>query len=394
MPKRARALAASLVVLLATLAGAELVFRLRTPAAARAELHRLRQYLLSGEMRNYEARAYTVFQRPRSSSYGNSLGFGDREWPRTPTPGVPRILCMGGSTTESGNLSGAPGSYPRLLEPELEARTGRDFEVLNAGISGWSTAEMLVSWFLTLQDLAPDVLVLHEAVNDLDARFGAVFERDYSHWRRPIETRPSRGFERWLVRGSELYLRFLLRKGGPPDLLTASTYPRGELEPLLAEGKLPHATSLAFRRNIENVARSARAAGTLVVLMTMPTGPFDVGAFWDHGIAENNQHLRELCAEHGFVLVDAARLFEARPEMTVHFTDKVHLEGPGNQFKAELVADGLADWLAALPPEGAHPPTAQASVVPRARARANAPRDPAAPWRKRRKARQQTPDGG
>ncbi len=357
--KRPRSLATALGLALAVLVLApvlaEVVFRLRTSAKQELALENFRQHLLSGELREYEARAYTVFQRPRSMPSCNSLGFRGDEWPRTPTPGIPRILCLGGSTTEGGNPAGLQGSYPYLLERELERRAGRDFEVLNAGISGWTTAEMLVSWFLTLQSLAPDVLVLHEAVNDLEPRFLADFEPDYSHWRRPIQIHPARGVERWLVAWSRLYVYLRLRGGRANDILAVSTDRSGPVEPLLSAGKLPHETSLPFRRNLASIALSARAAGATVVLMTLPTGPAQVGEFWRYGIAENNQHLRELCAEHDLVLVDAARAFEARADMVPHFTDVVHLEVPGNQFKAELVADALADWIAALPARGARP---------------------------------------
>lgn len=352
----ARALAVALVVLVLTPVAAELAFRLRRSAKQDRALENFRQHLLTGEICGYEARAYTVFQRPRSKDAGNSLGFLGEEWPRTPRPGVPRIVCLGGSTTEGGNPKGLAGSYPYLLEHELERRTGRDFEVLNAGISAWTTAEMLVSWFLTLQSLDPDVLVLHEAVNDLEPRLRADFEPDYSHWRHPVRVRPTLGPERWLVDWSRLYVFLELRNGRAQDILALTTDRDGPPEPLLAEGKLPHRTSLAFRRNIASISLSARGAEKTVALMTLPTGPAQVDAYWRYGIAENNQHLRELSAEHGLVLVDAARAFEARADMAPHFKDLVHLEVPGNQFKAELVADALADWVAALPAQGAREP--------------------------------------
>jgi lysophospholipase L1-like esterase len=351
------AFAVSLVVLVLVLVGVELGFRALLGEPARGGLENYRRYLLTGMMRGYEPRAYTVYQRPRKSPDGNAFGFNDRAWTRARTPGVPRIVCMGGSTTEGGNPSGRQGSYPTLLERVLEERTGRDFEVLNAGIAGWTSAEMLCAWFLTMQDLAPDVLVLHEGVNDLEPRFMAAFEPDYSHWRRSIQTWPVTGLERQLVRWSRLYAYFRLRDGKAPEILDVSTDRSGPKEPLIAEGKLPFETSLAFRRNLRNIALSAQGAGTTVVLMTMPTGPnVVIGAFWRHGIQQNNQHLRELSAEHGFLLADAARAFEGRPELAQEFIDLVHLEVAGNRAKAELVAEVLAGWVAALPPEGARPP--------------------------------------
>lgn len=336
------------------LVGGELGFRALVPEA-RAGLEGFRRYLLTGVMRGYEARAYTNFQRSATNS--NSFGFLDSPWTRARTAGVPRIVCLGSSTTEGGNPLGIQGSYPHLLERTLEARTGRDFEVLNAGISGWTSAEMLVAWFLTLQDFAPDVVVLHAAVNDLPPRFLSDFRADYSHWRKPIQTRTVHGLEAWLVRWSNLYVYYRLRGGRAPDIEAVSTDSSGPKVPELAEGRLPHETSLSFRRNIAAIARAARADGRQVVLMTMPTSPrADVLPFWRHGIEENNQHLCELCSEHGCLLVDAAQAFRSRPELNEQFIDLVHLQAPGNQAKAELVAEALSSWISSLSTEDARPP--------------------------------------
>jgi len=347
----------SLGALVLVALGVELGFRALGPASVEEPVENLRQYLLTGRPRGYEPRAYTVYQRPKNAAYANAFGFSDGPWTRARTPGVPRIVCLGGSTTEGGNPQGRNGAYPRLLERELEKRTGRDFEVLNAGISGWTSAEMLITWFLTIQDFQPDVVVLHEAVNDLEPRFLAGFQPDYSHWRLPMETHPVTGLERVLVRVSKLYVYMQLRGGKAPEILDVTTDRSGPKEPLLAEGRLPHETSLAFRRNILSIARSARDDGREVVLMTLPTNPsIRIDAFWRYGVAENNRHLRELCAENGFRLVDADAAFAARRELDAAFLDLVHLGPAGNQAKAELVADALADWIARLSPEDARPP--------------------------------------
>ena len=356
MNRPAIAFGVSLTVLGLLALGAELGFRALAPEAARTPLDNFRRYLLTGQAHGYEARAYTVYQKQPGIN-GNSFGFSDWQWTRERTAGVPRIACLGGSTTEGGNPRGSKGSYPHLLELELERRTGRDFEVLNAGISGWTSAEMLVAWFLTIQDFQPDVVVLHEAVNDLEPRFLANYEPDYSHWRRPVQTHPAVGLERLLVRCSNLYLYLQLRGGKAPEILDVTTDRSAPKEPMTAEGKLPHATSFAFRRNILSIARSARADGSEVVLMTLPTNPVcKIGAFWPYGIAENNQHLRELCSEHGLLLVDADAAFRARPELAAEFLDVVHLQPAGNQVKAELVADALAEWVGKLSPVGARAP--------------------------------------
>jgi len=364
LPRSARILLVSLGGLCLVLVLAEGVVRVlaRPLGIDVAAITACRHFLMTGMMKEYEPRAYTVFQRPRTGPFaGNSFGFQDVARSRPRTPGVPRILCLGGSTTEGGNPLGLFGSYPYLLEQTLEARTGRDFEVMNCGISGWTTAEMLCSWFLTLQDFKPDVLVLHEAVNDLEPRFWQGFEPDYSHWRRPVQTVAASGLTRTLVKWSNLFVLLQL-KVKVPTILSVSSYHGLPMEPLLAENKLPRETSFAFRRNMSSMARSAVANGARVVLMTLPPGPgpAEVGEFWRYGILENNQHLRDLAAEEGYLLADAEQHFAAHAELTPQFLDMVHLAIAGNQAKAELLAATLEQpWLAGLSSEGARPPQAK-----------------------------------
>src|SRR5262249_30655228 len=153
----------SLAILVLPPAAGELWARLSIDPAERATLERFRAYLRTGAVSQFAPRAYTNYQYRPGAQGINSFGFSDVEWKRERTPGVPRLVCLGSATTESGNGEGRIGSYPRQLELELERRTGRNFEVFNAGIASWTSAEELVSWFLALQDLRPDVLVLHEA---------------------------------------------------------------------------------------------------------------------------------------------------------------------------------------------------------------------------------------
>jgi lysophospholipase L1-like esterase len=323
----------------------------------RARIADYRHYLLAGALRNYESRAYTVFQRPRGQESWNSLGFSDREWSTQKIPGVPRILCLGGSTTESGNSDALQGSYPYLLERALENSTGRDFEVLNAGISGWTSAEMLVSWFLTLQDFAPDLLVIHEGVNDLHPRFRADFRSDYAHWRTPMRCRSSGLLERFLASWSELYLGLRLARADVPDILDVTSTPEGKFDPLVKEKRLDPATAGAFRRNIASIAASARGIGAEVALMTMPLDPGPRTPnlpLWQYGVREHDQHLRKLAAAHGYLLVDAAEAFAQRPQLDREFLDLVHLTPRGNQAKALLLVQVLLErWVPTLPAQSA-----------------------------------------
>ncbi len=352
----------ALTLLLLALA-LELGFRALGPrlGVERQKLADFRHYLLDGGLRGFERRAHTIYQRPPSLRRMNSFGFNDRRWNVERTPGVPRIVCLGGSTTESGNSDGQGATYPRLLEHALEDRTGRDFEVFNAGISGWSTAEILVSWFLTLQDFAPDLVLIHEAGNDLPPRFYADFRADYSHWRVPVPGPTTGCLERFLASWSDLYLAVRLEASGVPDIGLLTSTRTTNWEPLVQEGRLPPETAQPFRRNVATIARDARSQGAQIALMTMPArmrADQANAAAWSYGFAEHNAILRELAAEEGFLLVDAALEFEERgPALDPQFLDAVHLTREGNALKAELIAAVLLErWVPWLSTAGARPP--------------------------------------
>ncbi len=59
--------------------------------------------------------------------------------PATPKPERPRVVCLGDSLTAGYGLSSTDEAYPALLEERLE-KAGYNFEVINAGVSGDTSA--------------------------------------------------------------------------------------------------------------------------------------------------------------------------------------------------------------------------------------------------------------
>lgn len=145
---------------------------------------------------------------------------------------------------------------------------------------------------------------------------------------------------------------------GTPDMMALCSRP-GPIEPAMKAGRLPPETALPFRRNIQSIGEGARSAGAVVALMTMPIQP-ELGngnPCWAYGVGQHNQHLRELCSERGYLLVDAERVFAERTELAREFLDICHLSPAGNRAKAQAVcAVLLAEWVPTLASEGARRP--------------------------------------
>jgi lysophospholipase L1-like esterase len=97
----------------------------------------------------------------------NSEGFrGPERVTGDATANVLRIVCIGDSVTFGFNVD-QPNTYPRQLEDVLVRRyPGRRFEVVNAGVPGWTWLQGLR--FLELHGLAlgPDIVVIGHGSND------------------------------------------------------------------------------------------------------------------------------------------------------------------------------------------------------------------------------------
>ncbi len=346
-----RRLAVSLATLVALALAVELAVRLAGPALgadARA-IERTRAWVLHGAAQ-FEPSPHTLYRRPRASEHVNAQGFRDREWALERPPGMRRVACLGGSTTETASSGGFESAYPALLEAYLERASGEPFEVMNCGMSGWTSAELVVAWFLLVKDYRPDLVVLHLGANDVVARTWPDFRSDYSHYRRPWERPRYSALHRKLVAVSDAYA-WLASRAGPPAVHDLVVRPHaGALEPLVP------ATAAPFARNVLTIARDARAQGAEVCLVTMPVRPSDEledraeSRDSRRGIEEHNEVLRSLAREHGFLLVDLARAARDGGERFERaFVDLVHVTPAGNAGKAQLVADELArSWLPRL----------------------------------------------
>jgi hypothetical protein len=120
----------------------------------------------------------------------NSRGFRNtRDYPYEKPAGTVRVLSLGDSHTQ-GNEVQQEETFSAVLERALAAR-GQPAEVLNAGVSGFGTAEQLVLLENEGVKYRPDVVVLAFFANDFDDNLksnlfgldanGNVVEKNYEH---------------------------------------------------------------------------------------------------------------------------------------------------------------------------------------------------------------------
>jgi len=259
-----------------------------------------------------------------------------RYLPRERTPGVPRIACLGGSTTAWG--------YPADLRRTLQTMLGRPVEVFNWGVGNWTSAETLVNWLLNAQDTAPDVVVIHHSINDVKARLQTEYATDYSHFRRPY-VRPS--IDPLLQPLVRVSLLFCALQRGRQDLRSVQSMVGtdarwdGARARELERGQ-------GFARNMRNLVRHARERGAVPVLMTMPQDERKATGrhreTFVHLIEAHNELVRELARQEDVLLVDlqarALALGDARRAL---FVDQVHMQPDGRRLKAAAVAELLVE---------------------------------------------------
>lgn len=97
----------------------------------------------------------------------NSQGFNDKEYSISKPDNTLRILCLGDSSTFWG-------SYHSQLENTLNTKHGQEnkrFEVINAGVTGYTSCQGLFSYTYKGMYYNPDIVTFYFGINDPIERF-------------------------------------------------------------------------------------------------------------------------------------------------------------------------------------------------------------------------------
>ena len=217
---------------------------------------------------------------------GSGAGYGQAARPADPPAlrGVDRIVCLGDSITQGG---GRPGGYVWLLERCLEALLGRKVEVINAGISGHKSNDMLARFQRDVLDRKPQLVTVSVGINDV--------------WH-----------------------------GFTPE------HPAG-----YGPRRVPPAE---FQSNLEYLLAAAERAGVRVALFTTTLFEESPDSPRNRRIALYNAIIQSLASRHGALLVDQNASFwraATRPGAEKLTTDQVHLSIAGNRLMAHTVLVSL-----------------------------------------------------
>ena len=255
------------------------------------------------------------------------------------TPGVTRVACLGGSTTANG--------YPGELQKYLNRKAApARHEVLNFGLSGYSSVHSLVNLVLNVTDFKPDYLVIHHGWNDQGTCEVRCARGDYSHKYLPKIFRRLSAGEKLLIRVSYIYRALVLHRVNdwfePIEAMEEREYGPCKEDLCQLGGRFYH-----YRRNLETMIIVARGRGMVPVLATMPhaTRAPDEQRHRLPRFKEANEVMRQVAAAHPgqALLVDLDAMMTGKMEQL--FTDLGHMELAGQQFKAQAIGQAILEHV-------------------------------------------------
>lgn len=300
----------------------------------------------------------------------NSLGFRGRETTREKPPGVFRIVTLGGSSVYGQSESKDEAVWSARLEEILRVeRPGARIEVINAGAPGYSSFEMLVQLEMRVVDLAPDVVVVYEAVNDMRTALytaGALVPAgDNTHYRSPWPVDRPSSFEKLLQKSrtyliARRYLTNYVHRRADLFYYAMVNYDAGRADLYCGgkagypDGRVPERGFETYRRNLEQILSVADVAHAKVLITTQAIMMWDMlGTNRECEQTQVESFLRiqeiqrEVAGARGVALSETGKRIADEEERHFRetgehlFKNDVHPFDTGSELIARAVADAL-----------------------------------------------------
>lgn len=309
------------------------------------------------------------FSNHRASFSVNSRGFRGPEFDASKAEGTYRIFALGGSTTFGffPSISADDKTYPAQLQTILnknkpDANVSK-YEVINAGVPGYSTRTSLHNLASRILYYQPDMIIIYHNTNDL-SRYG-----DEQELIKPLDKMANRTTRIEAIFAALFDWSYLLME------LKFTTVNR--IMPMFASHSMAGTSTEwqederyaeAFARDLTSLIAVAKAHGIKVVMpsqsiaVTAATNykkltndeigmqldkpdPYHPGIPPQHRFqmfSKYNAIIEQVANKEGVTFVDANRVIPKTPE---YHSDYCHLTDKGASLLAQTVASGVAQSI-------------------------------------------------
>lgn len=271
-----------------------------------------------------------LFWRPVARRPYNSQRFKGPEVAVPKPDRVFRIICYGDSNTEGLPESSWPEELQKILDRENISGEWR-YEVLNAGVAGYSSYQGLMRFRQEVGVYEPDLIFVSFGWNDLPIAVDAP-DKQFQ------PPHPLLVFlERILLKYRfYLSLKYYFKKIRKPFKADANSQPRVSLQD--------------YVMNLNGFSDTARRHGVSPVLLTRPHWKtvekiklevLDEASSWRAWRARvplYNEALLKLAKSKGVLVIDVQKIFEASPDL---FVDDAHFNLRGRKKMAEVLYQEL-----------------------------------------------------
>lgn len=283
----------------------------------------------------------------------NSLGYRSDEFPLEKPDGVYRIVALGGSSTYDVSIEDNDDIFTAQLEKLLKEEYGyENVQVINAGVPGYNSWEILVNLEFRVLDLDPDLVIIYEGTNDVHARMvePSAYRGDDLGRRQAWQVPSVAWWEHSALLRIVSRALNMTRQVSIDDFVSAPTYVSWPFESRLVEDNLDPAQVLKenppiyFRRNLENMIAIAEAQDVQILFSTWAHSPYlnDYASkgYYRDGFKENNDVVKAVATDRNIPVFDFAAVM---PQEAIYWADGRHVNEAGALIKARLFAQYIDD---------------------------------------------------
>jgi len=301
----------------------------------------------------YRNKPFSGIERQQINSEGYRNGtkeFGKKE------KGKIRILAIGGSTTYGWLIKDYEQAWPAQLEAILNKKFNGQVEVINAGLPGGMSPELLVAFMLKDQYLDADIIIFHNGGNDAVPLFYKDYYPDYRYHRAINAAEKLRKGEKALIKNSHFF-RLLYAFWLKDSSVSQSIRPEPEQKLSVQETAINVKKNqpIGFERNMETMIKIAKEQKTEIVIFPFHLARKEIYKIIPKdmrytekihdslqlGIEKNKAVLRALSKKYNLHYYEMPQ--DQIPLQ--YFFDHCHLTAQGDRMKAEFISKGVEEVI-------------------------------------------------